>query len=168
GHIEDHAAGGHRTAGSGLASAGGAPTPRRPAARTSISKITPRTLTARQAPRWWSPEPVQGDECAEGLEGGGAVLRLGPARGLRGGDRPPDDELAVARSRQLVAQLGERVGCQVRERRRRLLVVLVLEPREVLDPPEDGRRTRLKAGRARCEGERPGSSASMMACASGS
>src|SRR5204862_6095250 len=88
-HIEDHAAGGHRTAGSGLASAGGAPTPRRPAARTSISKITPRTLTARQAPRWWSPEPVQGDEGAEGLEGGGAVLRLGPARGLRGGDSPP-------------------------------------------------------------------------------
>src|SRR5438309_6582544 len=34
-HIEDHAAGGHRAASSGLASAGGAPAPRRPAARTS-------------------------------------------------------------------------------------------------------------------------------------
>src|SRR5437764_13025416 len=108
----------------------------------SISKITPSTLTARRAPRWWSPEPVQGDEGAEGLEGGRAVLRLGPVRGLRGGDHPPDDELAVPRPRQLVAQMGERVGCQVRERRRRLLVVLVLEPREVLDPPEDGRQSR--------------------------
>src|SRR5436853_7894562 len=82
-------------------------------------------------------ETIEGRQRAEGLERGGAVLRLRPARRLVRRHRAPDDELAVARPDQLVGQLAERLGREVGEGRRRLFVVVVLGPGEGLRPSDD-------------------------------
>src|SRR5215470_9525303 len=94
-----------------------------------MSKMTARVSTLA--------EPVERCEGAERVERGGAVLRLGPARRLLRRHRAAEDELPVARPGQLVGQLAELLEREIGEWRRRLLIVLVLEPRQVLDPSQD-------------------------------
>src|SRR2546423_13486782 len=99
-----------------------------------MSKMTARVPTLAQA--------IEGRQRAEGLERGGTVWRLRPWRGLRGLHGAPHDHLSVARPHQLVGELGERLGREIGEGRRRLLVVLVLEPGEVLDAAKNRRELR--------------------------
>src|SRR5438034_8064336 len=99
-----------------------------------MSKITPRVVcTASQLARpsdGLLAQTVERREGPEGLERSGAICRLGPPRGLVGRGRAPDDELPVARPCELVGELADPLRREVGERRRQLLVVLVLEPRE--------------------------------------
>src|SRR3989475_11955766 len=106
-----------------------------------MSKITPRVVcTASQLARASRPRLAQTVERRagpEGLERSGAICRLGPPRGLVGVGRAPDDELPVARPCELVGELADPLRREVGERRRQLLVVLVLEPREALHAAQD-------------------------------
>src|SRR5215468_9890894 len=103
----------------------------------SMSKTTASAIA--------SPEPIERSERAERLEGRVPVLRFRPAGRLLGRHRAAEHELTVAGADELVGELGELLGGQVGELRGRLLVVLVLEPREPPDAPEHRREPRRVA-----------------------
>src|SRR6266545_1936467 len=86
-----------------------------------------------------SCEPVQGSQDLKRLVSGTGIVARLPTRRLLRGYRAAQHELAVARARELVAQPRDLFGCEVAQRRRRLLVVLVLEPREPLGAPQHRR-----------------------------
>src|SRR5262249_5444583 len=68
---------------------------------------------------------------------GASILPRRPAGGFLGGDRAAQDQLAIPRAGQLIAEPHDVFGRHVGEDRRRLLVVLVLEPGESLRPAQD-------------------------------
>src|SRR6185295_15962049 len=73
-----------------------------------------------------SLQSIQRCEQVEGLARGPRVLAGLPLGRFLRGDAAAEDELAVARAQELVAEPGHRVGGQVGEDGRRRLVVLVL------------------------------------------
>src|SRR5919204_189641 len=84
----------------------------------SMSKITPRVVsTTRPVADDPLAQTVERREGPEGLERGGAILRLAPARGLVAAGGAPDHELPVARPRELVGELADPLGREVGEQR---------------------------------------------------
>src|SRR5262245_53106604 len=68
------------------------------------------------------------------LAGRASVVARLPVNGFFGTDHSPDDELTVARTRELFAQPRDLCAPQILEDGRRCLVVFVLEPAESLRP----------------------------------